>query len=971
MEPPDHVAAPSVFGPYQLVRPIGAGSQGAVYLAVQTSLERRVALKLLNQTLLDQHYMRRFQREIQVSAKLNHRNIVKIYDGGFIDNTGYIAMELLDGKTLQDLLDTGNPIDVATTVAIAIDLADGIDCLHTNSLVHRDIKPANVMITSDNVTKLLDFGLCRTAASTVITEAGGIVGTPQYLAPEILEGTEASPASDMWALGCILYQLLTRRMPFPDCSGAGWVRSILMDPILDLRRHNPGVPAGLAELVMSLVDRNAAQRLASAGFLRDSLKNLELTEPPPPLSEQKPARRSRSSGALKRPSVTPAAAQAPAPRRPWLLAVACAACFATFLLLRRGHSPKPVTLRPTPQASKQPLPHRRPGLFDQWRQILPHLEGLRRGGPTAKEIAAKLDGIGSVQLGKNPALWLHWVRLGEWLDDPKRSPAPPAGSGAGTGNMDSEDEGGFQSELRNVIKAEPGEIAVVLDGRGKYSRFLPGFLRTSLRMTGYFPQDPIGWFLLARGLDVDGPEAEAGVLYRLGLERLGNRRLEKWPWVWPGLARAHVLTPGHDLVKEWPDRVHLHGNVDDAWMCLFSCVDQKLAEATLERGCRDLRVAEQACGVQGQRFLDARLPRDAIRSWTKGLELVPRSPTLHRRLGNLCLNMGDVDGAQVHLQRGTPTAWDRLRWAYVAGPPEQKPPQLTTDILLGSEQLVRLCELRRFIEMGDVAGAAKLARYLRVPGSMGPLSWITTLAPESIEGPIALDLLGAGRKDDWLLDFWQRKFLPASLGIPTLLDAVGCLNTPAGTPYLEELLQTLEQRMSSSALPHLMRAVWASRRREFRDSFAALAKARQMNGYDQLRPYAFEIFLRPTWLDLLGQTTGLSEDIIARTHRNFIHCPPSLWPFDLSGKTDAASMRAVQEAALDFPDGNMTYLSTAWAVLYRDGRDTYRALLPRLHRQLRANLQPFWLRRELDWLATLVIRPRRVWVTPAATQVTR
>src|SRR6266516_492876 len=226
------MSAGTRLGPNEIVAPIGAGGMGEVYRARDTRLDRSVAIKILPAEFADDAQLRiRFEREAKTISQLSHPHICTLFDVG----ENYLVMELLDGETLADRLSRGAlPID--ESVRIGIDIADALDRAHRAGIVHRDLKPGNVMLTSSGV-KLLDFGLAKFAAPASdataataqksITEEGTIVGTLRYMAPEQLEARDTDGRADIFALGAILYEMISGRRAFDGESRASIIARIL------------------------------------------------------------------------------------------------------------------------------------------------------------------------------------------------------------------------------------------------------------------------------------------------------------------------------------------------------------------------------------------------------------------------------------------------------------------------------------------------------------------------------------------------------------------------------------------------------------------------------------------------------------------------------------------------------------------------------------------------------------------------
>src|SRR5436190_1921160 len=221
----------SKFGPYEIQSPLGAGGMGEVYSATQSSLGRQVAIKVLaSASALDPERLRRFEQEARAASALNHPNIISIYDVGRENSTAYIAMELVDGKTLRALLEAG-PIPIKRTLHIATQIADGLAKAHAAGIVHRDLKPENVMVSRDGFVKILDFGLAKlledeaprltSEAGDLLTRPGTIVGTASYMSPEQARGELVDFRSDQFAFGAVLYEMLTGARARRRLRGAG------------------------------------------------------------------------------------------------------------------------------------------------------------------------------------------------------------------------------------------------------------------------------------------------------------------------------------------------------------------------------------------------------------------------------------------------------------------------------------------------------------------------------------------------------------------------------------------------------------------------------------------------------------------------------------------------------------------------------------------------------------------------------
>lgn len=274
-------------GHYLIESPIGAGGMGEVYQARDTRLDRLVAIKVIPPELANTPEARaRFEREARVISSLNHPHICTLFDVGREDDIEFLVMEFLEGETLAKRLQRG-PLSVPETGRIAAQVADALDRAHRQGITHRDLKPANIMLTKGGA-KLLDFGLARGAGlspstgglsqtptmTTPLTTQGAIVGTLEYMAPEQLEGKETDARTDLWAMGLILYEMLTGRRPFQAPSQAGLIAAILERTPTPVSTIVPDCPPGLVRLVDRCLTKDPDDRWQSARDLMHELREL-------------------------------------------------------------------------------------------------------------------------------------------------------------------------------------------------------------------------------------------------------------------------------------------------------------------------------------------------------------------------------------------------------------------------------------------------------------------------------------------------------------------------------------------------------------------------------------------------------------------------------------------------------------------------------------------------------------------------
>ena len=245
-------------GHYKIIQEIGRGGMAVVYRAYQTSLNRHVAIKVLPQHLgFDQVFVERFQREARASAQLRHPNIAVIYDVGHDQGYYYIVMELLEGRTLKQVIVQNGTLPVERATRIAEQVAAALDYAHERGLVHRDVKPANIFVGKDDHVTLTDFGIAKaTVESRQLTSTGTLMGTPEYMSPEQAEGEEVDCRTDLYALGIVLYEMLAGRPPFRTEVPLATLYKQVNETPLSIRQLRPHVPRWMEMVVhMALAKR--------------------------------------------------------------------------------------------------------------------------------------------------------------------------------------------------------------------------------------------------------------------------------------------------------------------------------------------------------------------------------------------------------------------------------------------------------------------------------------------------------------------------------------------------------------------------------------------------------------------------------------------------------------------------------------------------------------------------------------------
>ncbi len=264
---------------YEIEDRLGSGGMSSVFRATDTILERTVAVKILAEHLSDdERFVARFRREALAVAKLVHPNIVQVYDTGIEGDQHYIVMEYVRGKSGAQLLQSDGRLDPDSAVEIAVQACAGLDYAHRHGIIHRDVKPGNLMILGgpagggEMTVKLADFGIARAEAQSRITQVGSVVGTAAYLAPEQARGEEATPSSDVYSLGVVLYQFLSGRLPYEGASLAELAVRQQSEQPLPPSSYSDEVPRSVDEAVLVALESDPASRFAAAGELADALR---------------------------------------------------------------------------------------------------------------------------------------------------------------------------------------------------------------------------------------------------------------------------------------------------------------------------------------------------------------------------------------------------------------------------------------------------------------------------------------------------------------------------------------------------------------------------------------------------------------------------------------------------------------------------------------------------------------------------
>ncbi len=260
-------------GRYVLERLLGRGGMAMVYAARDRRLDRRVAIKVVPVAVTEPTGRARFAREARSAAGLCHPNAVSVFDAGEADGYLYIVMELVEGRSLANVLAEAEPLEPSQATAIATSVLAALGQAHAAGIVHRDVKPSNIMVSYDGTVKLLDFGIARRLDDLAgdVTAAGEVVGTPTYLAPEQIQGRPTTPATDVYAVGVVLFEMLAGAAPFNGDSPVATAFAHINAPVPDVRSLRPDVPAWLAVTTRKAMAKDPAQRYGGTAAMQAAL----------------------------------------------------------------------------------------------------------------------------------------------------------------------------------------------------------------------------------------------------------------------------------------------------------------------------------------------------------------------------------------------------------------------------------------------------------------------------------------------------------------------------------------------------------------------------------------------------------------------------------------------------------------------------------------------------------------------------
>lgn len=298
---------------YEIIKTIGEGGMANVYLANDTILDRKVAIKVLRGDLSnDEKFIRRFQREALSVSNLSHPNIVEVYDVGEEDGQYYIVMEYIEGKTLKQLLKKRETLTLPEVIDIMLQLTDGLAHAHESYIIHRDIKPQNIMILDNGLVKITDFGIAMALNATQLTQTNSVMGSVHYLPPEQANGKSATVKSDIYSLGILMYELINGSVPFKGDNAVEIALKHMKEKIPSIRKQNPTIPQSVENIVIKATAKNPRNRYDSVKEMHDDLevcmekenaKKVTFEYPENDIDDSEPITKKKEKNKIEKPNV--------------------------------------------------------------------------------------------------------------------------------------------------------------------------------------------------------------------------------------------------------------------------------------------------------------------------------------------------------------------------------------------------------------------------------------------------------------------------------------------------------------------------------------------------------------------------------------------------------------------------------------------------------------------------------------------
>ncbi|MGZ7066082.1 MAG: protein kinase domain-containing protein, partial [Candidatus Aminicenantales bacterium] len=276
---------------YQIVEELGGGGMGKVYRALDTKVGEEIAVKIIKPEIAaDKTTVERFKNELKIARKIVHKSVGRVYDLNEDKGTFYITMEYVRGEDLKAFIRSSGQMAVGTSLRVARQVAEGLAEAHKLGIIHRDLKPSNIMIDRDGNARIMDFGIARLVGARGMTGGNVMIGTPEYMSPEQVEGKEADPGTDLYSLGIVLFEMLTGRLPFEGETPLSVAVKQKSEPPPDPRKLNPQIPEDLGRIVLKCLEKAKDKRYRSAEEVLGDLARVEQSLPTTahPLPVRKP-----------------------------------------------------------------------------------------------------------------------------------------------------------------------------------------------------------------------------------------------------------------------------------------------------------------------------------------------------------------------------------------------------------------------------------------------------------------------------------------------------------------------------------------------------------------------------------------------------------------------------------------------------------------------------------------------------------
>lgn len=397
-------------GKYRIEGKLGQGGMGIVYKCLDAGNDRFAAVKILPQQLAaDPGFLQRFKREIITLQRLDHPNIIKIYEQGDVEGAWFYAMEYAEGTSLEDLLATEKRLDTLRAIGIIKSCAEALEHSHARGVVHRDIKPANIMLIKDDGVKLMDFGIAKVLDATRMTMTQGVLGTVEYMSPEQSQGKMVDGRSDIYSLGVVLYRCITGRLPITGNTPTDVMLKLRTQQIDPPREWMPDIPRRLDELIMRMLEKDPAKRVESARELVRELERVQQQLQTAEIQADKKSTRERIIHTGVRP-----------PQRtflnPWMIGLFIMVAAVTWWVIKQEDTPEPIEENAPVTATGRETGYRRRQLLLEWadrdlrRQEFESAEDLYRhviqfhpDTDEAKIAARELELITSLKVQKEAA----------------------------------------------------------------------------------------------------------------------------------------------------------------------------------------------------------------------------------------------------------------------------------------------------------------------------------------------------------------------------------------------------------------------------------------------------------------------------------------------------------------------------------------------------------------------------------------